>query len=662
MSPESLAADGSVDVEPRIGPGLRPRDPETSLLLPPRRIVSAWPFLDGIFAVTSPSKSTSEIATLLGATDLFADQGEALLHEFAGRCQRVYLAPGEILMREGDRADGLYILASGRLRVQVKQLDGAEATVAEVGRNEVVGEMAIISDEPRSATVIAIRDSELLRFSREEFDRIVDEHPRAMLKIARAIAGRLRRSSRSQGVSRRELSVSLIPAGKEPILSRCVHQVFEGFSRIGSTLVIDSRFVEEQLGPGAANEDPYGSTSNRLLTWLNEQEAKHQYIIYRSDDSLTPWTRRCLRMSDRVLAVGLAHGDPARNEIEEELLKRGDSKIFAQVELVRVHENDGAPPSGTSDWLDSRHVRDWHHVRDGVPQDFQRLARLLTGRAFGLVLGGGGARGLAHVGVIRAIQEIGIPIDAIGGTSMGAIIAGLYALNSDLENMNEVCHSAFVQQRRMLDVTFPAVALTSGKRIAKSLENFFGDTQIEDLWLKYYCVSSNLTRAEMNVHSDGPCWQRIRASISLPGILPPVYHDGDLLVDGGVTNNLPVDVMRSVCGGGTVIAVDVSPKVDMRQKASFGDAISGWTILSRGVNPFADSLDVPSIANVLMRATLLGSWSAQATNAQNADLCLCPPVGDAGLLEFGAFEGVADAGYGYAAHELEKWWSEKARL
>ena len=644
-----------MDVEPRIGPGLRPRDPETSLLLPPRRIVSAWPFLDGIFAVTSHSKSTSEIATLLGATDLFADQGEALLHEFAGRCQRVYLAPGEILMREGDRADGLYILASGRLRVQVKQLDGAEATVAEVGRNEVVGEMAIISDEPRSATVIAIRDSELLMFSREEFDRIVDEHPRAMLKIARAIAGRLRRSSRSQGVSRRELSVSLIPAGKEPILSRCVHQVFEGFSRIGSTLVIDSRFVEEQLGPGAANEDPYGATSNRLLTWLNEQEAKHQYIIYRSDDSLTPWTRRCLRMSDRVLAVGLAHGDPARNEIEEELLKRGDSKIFAQVELVRVHENDGAPPSGTSD-------RDWHHVRDGVPQDFQRMARLLTGRAFGLVLGGGGARGLAHVGVIRAIQEIGIPIDAIGGTSMGAIIAGLYALNSDLENMNEICHSAFVQQRRMLDVTFPAVALTSGKRIAKSLENFFGDTQIEDLWLKYYCVSSNLTRAEMNVHSDGPCWQRIRASISLPGILPPVYHDGDLLVDGGVTNNLPVDVMRSVCGGGTVIAVDVSPKVDMRQKASFGDAISGWRILSRGVNPFADSLDVPSIANVLMRATLLGSWSAQATNAQNADLCLCPPVGDAGLLEFGAFEGVAEAGYGYAAHELEKWWSEKARL
>ncbi len=128
-------------------------------------------------------------------------------------------------------------------------------------------------------------------------------------------------------------------------------------------------------------------------------------------------------------------------------------------------------------------------------------------------------------------------------------------------------------------------------------------------------------------------------------------------MDGGVTNNLPVDVMRTVCDGGTVIAVDVSPKVDMRQKASFGEAISGWQILSRGMNPFTDSLDVPTIANVLVRTTLLGSSSARASNAQDADLCLYPPVGDAGLLEFQAFERVAEAGYGYALEELQKWWS-----
>ena len=610
----------------------------------------------------SGSKSLSELAALLGATDLFADQEEVLLREFAGRCERTYLAPGEFLMREGDPGDCLYILVSGRLRVQVKQLDGVELTVAEVGRNEVVGEMAIIADEPRSATLIAIRDSELLKFSRESFEHLVEKHPRALLKIARLIAGRLRRSSRSQGVSRRELSIAVIPAGNRPALALCIDELAEGFSRIGSTLVLDSHFVDEHVGHGAANGVQHGSERDGLLAWLNEQEAKHQYIIYRTDESLTNWTRRCLRMSDRVLAIGLAHSDPARNEIEEELLKRGSKKLFAEADLVLVHENDGTPPSGTSRWLAPRDVRGCHQVRNGVKQDYERLARLLTGRAFGLVLGGGGARGLAHVGVIRAIHEVGIPIDAIGGTSMGAIIAGLYAMNSDLEAMNSACRAAFLQQRTMLDVTFPAVALTSGKRIAKSLEAFFGDTQIEDLWLKYYCVSTNLTRAKMNVHRDGPCRQRIRASISLPGILPPVYHEGDLLVDGGVTNNLPVDVMRTECDGGTVIAVDVSPKVDMRQKVSFGEAISGWRILSRGMNPFIDSLDVPTIANVLMRTTLLGSSSARASNALNADLCLSPPVTDAGLLEFQAFETVAEAGYEYAVGELQKWWSENARL
>ena len=603
------------------------------------------------------SKSISELAALLGATELFADQEEILLQEFAARCGQTYLAPGEVLMREGDPADSLYILVSGRLRVLVKQLDGTETTVSEVGRNEVVGEMSIISDEPRSATVIAIRDSALLSFSRDNFEHIVEKHPQAMLKIARLIAGRLRRSSRSQGVSRRELSIAVIPAGNEPARPECIHELVEGFSQIGSTLVLDSHFVNEHVGPDAAYEDQHGPNNDRLMAWLNEQEAKHQYIIYQTDASTTNWTRRCLRMSDRVLAVGLARGNPARNEIEEELLKRGSNKIFAQAELVLVHQNDGTPPRGTSHWLAGRDVRGCHHVRDGVKQDYQRLARLLTGRALGLVLGGGGARGLAHVGVIRALHEVGIPIDAIGGTSMGAIIAGFYAMDSDLENMNKACRAAFLKQRPMLDVTFPALALTSGKRIARNLETFFGDRQIEDLWLKYYCVSSNLTRAETNVHSEGPCWQRIRASISLPGILPPVYHEGDLLVDGGVTNNLPVDVMRTVCDGGTVIAVDVSPKVDMRQKASFGEAISGWQILSRGMNPFTDSLDVPTIANVLMRTTLLGSSSARASNAKNADLCLYPPVTDAGLLEFQAFERVSEAGYGYALGELQKWWS-----
>jgi predicted acylesterase/phospholipase RssA len=497
-------------------------------------------------------------------------------------------------------------------------------------------------------------------FSREDFEHLVEKHPLAMLKISRQIVIRLRRSIRSQRPSRRELNIAIIPAGKQAPIARFIDELVGGLARIGSTLVLDSDFVDEKVGPGVANAAQHGSNNDRLLSWLNEQEAKHQYVIYRADESATNWTRRCLRLTDRVLAVGLAGSNPARNQVEEEFLKHGSNKIFAQTELVLVHEDDGTHPTGTSSWLSPRDVTGCHHVRTGAKADYERLARLLTGRAFGLVLGGGGARGLAHVGVIRAIQEIGIPIDAIGGTSMGAIIAGLYAMDSDIESITNICRATFRKQRRLLDITFPAVALTAGKRIVKHLETFFGDTQIEDLWLKYYCVSSNLTRAETNVHQDGPCWQGIRASISLPGILPPVFHKGDLLVDGAVTNNLPVGVMRTVCDGGTVIAVDVSPKVDMRQKSSFGQAISGWKVLTRSMNPFAESMDVPTIANVLMRTTLLGSSSTQAANARNADLCLNPPVASAGLMEFQALDKLAETGYRYALEELQTWWSARA--
>ncbi|MEE2665165.1 MAG: patatin-like phospholipase family protein [Myxococcota bacterium] len=481
-----------------------------------------------------------------------------------------------------------------------------------------------------------------------------------MLKIARQIVTRLRRSIRSQAASRRELSIAVIPAGEQAPIDPFIDEFVDRLGQIGSTLVLDSGLVDEHLGPGAADATQHGSHNDRLLSWLNEQEAKHRYIVYRADASATNWTRRCLRLADRVLAVGLARSNPERNEIEEEFLKHGSNKVFAQAELVLVHENDGTPPSGTKHWLALRNVRGCHHIRSGLEKDYERLVRLLTGRAFGLVLGGGGARGLAHVGVIRAIQEIGIPIDAIGGTSMGAVISGFYAMNSDLENMTALCRTTFLKQRKLLDITFPAVALASGKRIGKHLETVFGDAQIEDLWLKYYCVSSNLTRAETAVHRDGSCWQRIRASISLPGILPPIYHDGDLLVDGSVTNNLPVGIMRTTCDGGTVIAVDVSPKVDMRQKVSFGEAISGWKVLRRGMNPFARSMEVPTIANVLMRTTLLGSSSAQAANARDADLCLYPPVENAGLLEFQAFEDLAETGYRYAVEELQKWWPDNA--
>lgn len=601
------------------------------------------------------SSTTRDVAALLGSSDLFGGLDESILREFENRLEWLHLSSGETLMREGDPADCFYILISGRLRVTVEQEGNKEVAVGEVGRGEVVGEMAILTDEPRSATVIAIRDSELMMFSRAEFERLLEIHPQAMMRIARQIVVRLRRSIQSQRTVNKEFSLTVLAAGQEAPVSQFIDGLAEALGRLGPTLVLDSNRVDAQLGPGTANTPQHGPNNTRILSWLNELEAKHQYVIYQTDPTSSNWTRRCLRQADRVLAVGRAGSDPGLNKIEEEILRHGSRETFARAHLILLHEDSDKRPSRTQAWLERRHVDSSHHVRLRSDDDFKRLARLLTGRAFGLVLGGGGARALAHVGVIRAIQEAGIPIDAIGGTSMGAIVAANYAMDSNIEKTREICKTSFVDEGSFFDFTFPAVALTAGKRISRLLSANFEETRIEDLWLKFYCVSSNLTRAGETVHHEGPVWKRVRASISLPGIMPPVYHEGDLLVDGGVTNNLPVDVMRSVCGGGTVIAVDVSPKADDTQQAPFGEALSGWRVILNKVNPFTESMDVPSIANVLMRTTLLGSSSRQAAMIQQADLCIAPNLNEFGLLEFGAFEKIEEIGYRHAVEQLKEW-------
>jgi NTE family protein/lysophospholipid hydrolase len=271
------------------------------------------------------------------------------------------------------------------------------------------------------------------------------------------------------------------------------------------------------------------------------------------------------------------------------------------------------------------------------------------------VLGGGGARGLSHVGALRAIDEAGIPVDAIGGTSMGAVVAAARATGLDHQAMHEACKRYFVEGGSLLDFTFPVVALTAGRRISRRLAAFFGDARIEDLLLTYFCVSSNLTRAEAVVHREGIVWKQLRASISLPGILPPVFREGDLLVDGAVTNNLPVDVMKELCHGGCVIALDVTPPVDLTHKEPFPEGLSGWRVLGRRLNPFMKKVEVPPLASVLMRTTLLGSASKQNLMARQADLVIRPPLEQFGLLEFKSYEQIVEIGYKHALEELEAW-------
>jgi len=335
---------------------------------------------------------------------------------------------------------------------------------------------------------------------------------------------------------------------------------------------------------------------------------------------------------------------------------RGSRRI-----LVLLHPETTTLPSGTRFWLEPRKLDAHHHLRRDRDADLARLARFLTGNAVGAVLGGGGARGFAHIGVIRAFREAGIPIDLIGGTSMGALIAVQPALGWDDATMLEVNRRSFVEKKpvTLRDYTVPVYSLVDGRRLDRNLIAPLGDARIEDLWTGYFCVSSNLTRAEAVVHRDGPVWKAIRASLAVPGVFAPVLEGTDLLVDGGVLNNLPGDVMRRL-GGGWVIAVDVSLDRDLEVRD--GTLPSPWKVLLNWLNPFGKPSELPNILHLMVRTTLLASVQKTESMKKLVDLYIQPPVSRFKLMQFSALEDIAETGYRHAKTVLGDWIAQRPEL
>ncbi len=577
---------------------------------------------------------------------LFGADDPDLIRDLQAELETVTLKAGETLFRQHDLPDAAYLILSGRLRV-VLESDGSEERVLnEVGRGELVGEMALLTDDPRSATVFAIRDTELARLTPETFFRILQRSPRFHSHLTSTIVRRLRRQSSADSPGASPLSsIALVPTHPSVALEELAAQIAEALTVFGTVVQLGKADVQHALGP----EPP---SSSRLARWLQDQEESARFTLYRADSTWSPWTELCARQADRVLLVGMADGPAQPEEIEHRLVNRWSKGRSPRRSLVIV--SDSPSPRETERWLAPRDVEDHFHLRRDVAGDTQRLARFLAGEAVGVVLGGGGASGLAHIGVIRALQELGIPIDAIGGTSIGAAIGGMFARSESWREVLESWRSGF---RPVRDYTWPAVALTSGRKLNQSIFGVLGETRIEDLRTSYFALSTNLNRAEPVVSTSGGLAAAVRASVSLPGIFPPCLMDGkDYLVDGALLNNVPVDVMRSLVGSGPIIAVDVSEVSDLAADERISSQASGWKLLWNRLNPFAARSPAPSMVGLLLRSTLVGSLAARNRNRDLADLYLELPLGRFGLLEFDAVDAIVQQGYESSLEPLREWW------
>jgi predicted acylesterase/phospholipase RssA len=591
----------------------------------------------------------SELGEFMASIPFFASLDEVTQLRLVEQLEPVHVAAGDVVMAQDDAGEGLFLLLSGRLRVSAAA-SGAERVLHDLTRGAIVGEIALLSDRPRSATVRAVRDSDLLLLRVSAFNDLVERTPGLLSQVARLLVDRLLAVDRPQLPPTGSRTIAVAPAGRDAgPAAELAAELTDRLAGAGSAFRLDQDVVRQHLGAGAAQRGPGDPGRNELTGWLHAVERGHDHVVYQTDGEDTAWSRLCLSQSDVVLLTGHTRGDPRLGAVESRAL----AIPTLRCELVLVHPSE---PSETARWLESRQVTDFHHLRGGHPEDIARLARMVTGTACGVVLGGGGPRGFAHLGALRALEEAGVPIDVVGGTSIGAVMGALCAQGLSDEQRVERAIAAFTRSGRLISFTLPLVALSSGRRVDRLLAEYLGPANIEDLPRRFFCVSANLTRAEEVVHERGRLWHAVRASLSLPGIFPPVYADGDLLIDGAALDNVPVEVMRARIGSGPVVAVDLTPEVEPVTAAPFDPGLSGWRVLGRRLNPLAPSRPMPSVIDILSRSTgLSGVRHRRAALADNrVDLMLRPPLPAVGALDFRAGAALIEAGYRHAVEALER--------
>ena len=596
------------------------------------------------------STERDEIRRYLASTALFRDLDEATFSGVEAELDRITLDTGEVLMEEGEVGDSLFILVSGRLRAFVRSEGEVEQAVGEISPGEAVGEMAIIADERRSATVRSIRPSLLVRLSRAGFERLEARHPQIMKHVARTLVRRLRQVNVAGEDKAKPLTIGIVAATPDVDLMNFCRLFAHALSRIDSTYHLNVPFIEGQFGLGFTDSPIRSEHGVKLSNWISEQERQHRFVLYESSSPKSEWTRRAIRHSDRILIV--VPSDKTPLEASEHVLAGGLAESAARKDLVFVHSGMNRTASGTSAWLDAIPAQEHYHVWLYSSQDFDRIARIISGRAFGLVLGGGGARGFAHIGVIQALNEKNIPIDFVGGTSIGALIAAECALDWPVDRMREANREAFQSHPLRGDYKTPMVSLATSSGSLQLYEKLLGQHQIEDQCRNYFAVSCNLTRGEIVIHRRGGFKECVQASCALPVLDPPIFSSGDLIVDGALINNLPADIMRSICEG-QVIAVDISPRRDLRSVSAETQAGTGWES-SRVVRSRVQSASsAPNSFSIVMRTIMLNSVISAESMKRHIDIYLKPPIEEIEMFDWMAIDDIIEIGYRHAIEKLK---------
>ncbi len=577
--------------------------------------------------------------------ELFSGLSDGQKSEIAACCELETVERGQDLVRQGEAADALYVVSSGRFAIL---RNGHDAPVTEIGAGQPIGEIAFLNGGVRTATARALRDSIVMRLDRQAFTAVCTRNPGIWHALSQMLARRLADTTAlAQPVpaKARPRTIALIPAGGSDLPEKIVNGIIHVFAANARTRVVRPPVVGEAIGPG----DPRGEGADATRA-LNALESRHDYVLLLTDPTPSAWSDKAIHHADLVLAVGHHEADAAPNALE---------KLTSQYlppsarRLVLVHPARRRV-TGTSRWLENRTVAMHHHVAADNDEDIARLFRFVHGTARGLIACGGGALCAAHVGVYKALLEAGHRFDILGGTSGGSAMMAGFALGSTPDDMDRAIHDMFVTHKAMRRYTVPRYSLLDHTNFDRQLGAFFGGVDIEDMWQPFFAVSTNLSSMTRHCHRQGDLWTALRASASIPVLLPPVYtEDGEMLVDGCLLDNVPVQLMHDIKSGPNVVVSFTLPELQ-RYEVDYAALPSRTALLLRAINPLRKPVlpDAPGLLSVLTRSLMAGRQDFKQ-HLTTGDMLLVPPIPkDMGFLDWHRHTELYDLGYRWAKSEL----------
>jgi predicted acylesterase/phospholipase RssA/CRP-like cAMP-binding protein len=523
---------------------------------------------------------------------LFDGIDETLLDEIFKIGTKKTLETGNYLFHQGDKENVLYIVLTGRLRA-IKEDPSGTRILGDIGQGEPVGEFALFTKEPRMASVLAIRKSTVLEFTLEEYQTLVSRNPALASSLTNFVIQRLRRNTFQQNKTAAPKNIALVNLQDNLDLNPWTDDLKAYFEELKVPVQVYDYESQTEI-----HDDEFFDSL--------EQHEGLNILVCSGEQPI--WSHQCLVYADLVILAAPFDAEARIRPIEKELKLYDQSILNKKIYLLLLHEENPALSRGTGRWLMKRPIHMHIHLRKGNKKDSARICRILTNQAVGLVLGGGGAKGYAHIGVMRALKEKGIDIDFLGGTSAGAIYGICMSFfDFEFEQIEETISKSVKSKLTSNDLTIPMVSFLSGKKVIRFIQETFGEFAMEDIWVNSYCVSTNFSKATMKIHDQGLLWKQLAASMAIPGVFPPVVIDHYLHVDGAVMDNLPIEPMYRYPVS-KIIAISLSGLPE--RKVNYQDAPSGWAVLWDKLLA-KKHYKIPSVGSIIINSLTLNSLQKQ---------------------------------------------------